>query len=864
MAKELAKAYEAKSWETGIYEQWQKNNLFSPNQKDLVDGAPAFSVLMPPPNVTGVLHLGHALENALMDIQVRYHRMLGENVLFVPGTDHAAIATQAKVEKLLVEGKIAGQPKIIDPRQELGREGLLAVVKKYSDESQQTIIKQIKKLGTSCDWSRLAYTFDEKRSAVVYDLFAQMFSDGLIYRGYRVINWSVKGQSTCSDDELEYKTEKTKLYTFKYSKDFPIAIATTRPETKLGDTAVAVNPSDERYKQYIGQKFTVNFAGTDLIITIVADEQADPNFGTGAVGVTPAHSQIDYDIYNKNKDIGLVQVIGQDGRMTVKTGDYVGLTVNECREKIVAWLKQEELLISEEEIEHNVACSDRFNDVIEVIPMEQWFVDVNKEIPNKGKSLKQLMIAAVTDGHNGDKEKIISIIPERFKDAYLRWIENLRDWCISRQIWWGHRIPVWYKNGEMMVAKDCPGEGWVQDEDTLDTWFSSGTWSFSTLSEGDDFKKFFPISWMQMGYEILFFWMARMIMMSCYYKNDIPFKNVYFHGILRDVDGRKFSKSLGNGVDPIEVIESHGADALRLALMTNVSAGNDSRFYIEKVDHYRNFINKLWNISRFILMQVDGLSDEVVPEAKTVTDKWLLTKLNQTIAQARQHLDICNFSQAIDAAYEFTWTDFADWYLELAKVEGDKREILSYVLTKLLKLWQPFAPFVTQAIWQEAGKSGFVMSQFWPVMEGINDSRAVKEIEALQRAVIAIRTERNLKKVVAQQVININIEPTDENLLTNHQAAIERLTKSKITDKVESGIKVVYDGGTIIFGETTFGVIKNPIEKEKEIEQLKKYINDLGERLSNQAFVAKAPASILEKERVKLDEAKRKLEELKK
>lgn len=879
MLKELAKAYEAKNWEDKIYQTWEESGLFKYEtwkEKGLIaDQAKQFSVLMPPPNVTGVLHLGHALEDALMDIQARYHRMLGEEVLFVPGTDHAAVATQAKVEKLLMEGKIDGYGKIANPRQELGREKLLEVVKSYANQSQQTIIGQIKKMGTSCDWSRLAYTFDETRSNVVFDLFAKMFADGLIYKGYRVVNWSVKGQSTCSDDELEYKTEKTKLYTFKYAKDFPIAIATTRPETKLGDTAVAVNPNDERYKQFIGQKFNLNFAGNELTITVVADEQADPNFGTGAVGITPAHSQVDYDVYNKNKDIGLVQVIGQDGMMTDKAGDYQGLSVNECREKIVAWLKQEELLTSEEEIEHNVACSDRFGDVIEVLPMEQWFVDVNKVIPGREQSLKQLMIAAVSEGHNGDKDKVVNIIPERFKDSYLRWIENLRDWCISRQIWWGHRIPVWYKDGEMKVTKESPGEGWAQDSDTLDTWFSSGTWTFSTLNE-DEFKKFHPISWMQMGYEILFFWMARMILMSCYSKNDVPFKEVYIHGILRAADGRKFSKSLGNGIDPIEVAESHGADALRLALLANVSAGNDSRFYMEKVEHYRNFINKLWNISRFILLQVDELSDETVPEAKTGTDKWLLTRLNQTILEVKQNLDGQKFSQAIDAVYEFTWTDFADWYLELAKIEGvslrpdanssktSKQEILSYVLTRLLKIWQPFAPFVTQVIWQEAGKQGLLMKELWSATDGVNDQAALSDIKTLQNIIVAIRTERNSKKISASQTISLMIEVADKKLVDVYRTAIEKLTKSKIVPVIEVGEKVVFDGGTLIFDEASFGQVVNPVERQKEISQLKDYITNLQARLNNEAFVAKAPATVLEKEKEKLAEAQRKLAELEK
>lgn len=868
MAKQLDKAYEAKKWENKIYQTWEESGLFKPEvwkQKGLLsESVNDFSILMPPPNVTGVLHLGHALEDSLMDIQARYRRMLGERVLFIPGTDHAAVATQAKVEKLLVDGKIEGFNKVTNPRQEFGREKLLEIIRDYADQSQKTIIEQIKKMGTSCDWSRLAYTFDETRSNVVYDLFEKMFNDGLIYKGYRVVNWSVKGQSTCSDDELEYKTEKTKLYTFKYSNDFPIAIATTRPETKLGDTAVAVNPADERYQQYIGQKFTINFAGVVLTISVVADDQADPNFGTGAVGVTPAHSMIDYDIYTKNKEINLVQVVGQDGKMTEKAGGFAGQTIAECREKIVSWLKQENLLISEEEIEHNVACSDRFGDVVEVLPMEQWFIDVNKLIPDKNKSLKQLMIEAVTSGHNNDAEKIVRIVPERFKDSYLRWIENLRDWCISRQIWWGHRIPVWYKDGQMKIAKDCPDSDWEQDPDTLDTWFSSGAWTFSTLND-QEFKKFHPISWMQMGYELLFFWMARMILMSCYYKNDIPFKEVYFHGILRDAEGKKFSKSLGNGIDPILVAESHGADALRLALLANVSAGNDSRFYLEKVEHYRNFINKFWNISRFILMQVDELSDKNIPTPQTDTDKWLLMKLDRVISQTKQNLDSQNFSHAIEVIYDFTWTDFADWYLEIAKVEENKKEILAFVLTKLLKIWQPFIPFVTQVIWQQAGQKDLIMQENWPTSNFYPESPdVIKEFNTLKSIIETIRVQRSVSKIPPAQIISVSVKIDNPTFLISNKKNIEKLARVTVIESLVQGEKIVFDGGTIYFDPSTFGQVKDEEKIKNEVIQTKKYINHIESKLTNKDFISKAPTSVIEKEKEKLNEAKRKLAELEK
>src|SRR3989344_1375969 len=718
--KELPKAYEPKLYEDKIYEEWEKSGFFNP---DNLTGEP-YSILFPPPNVTGVLHLGHALENSLMDVMTRYQRMKGKKILLLPGTDHAAVATQAKVEKELAKEGIK------HPREELGREKLLERIRAYSENSKATILNQIRKMGTSCDWSRLAYTFDEPRSRAVNEVFKKMYDDGLVYRGYRVVNWSVKGQSTCSDDELVHIERAAKLYTFKYSKDFPISIATTRPETKLGDTAVAVNPSDERYKKYIGQTFVADVGAKEsLNIKIIADENVDPNFGTGALGVTPAHSQVDFEMYEKQKSkgdpIGFVPVIGKDGKMLEAAGtEYVGLTVEVAREKFVNWLKENNLLEKEEDIVQNVGTSDRFQDVVEALPMVQWFVDVNKEIPGRGKTLKDLMREAVTVGHNGDKDKKIKITPERFEKIYLNWIDNLRDWCISRQIWWGHRVPVWYKGDEVRVQDTQPDEGgWTQDPDTLDTWFSSGLWTFSTLGwpgEVKDLERFHPTGWMQMGHEILFFWMARMILMTTYTLDDIPFYNVYIHGILRDEKGRKFSKSLNNGVDPLEMIEKYGCDALRLSLLSGITPGNDARFYTEKVEGARNFVNKLWNISRYILGQIDGISNESeIPKVKTLSDEWILSRLQIVTTEIEELFNRYDFSLASEKLRDFTWNDFADWYLEIAKTEEDKKEMLQYVLINLLKLWHPFIPFVTEEIWHEIFEgTKLLMVEKWPEARG--------------------------------------------------------------------------------------------------------------------------------------------------
>ncbi|MFH1255072.1 MAG: valine--tRNA ligase, partial [bacterium] len=716
MLKELPKTYNPADCEDAIYDRWEKSGFFNP---DKLDGEP-YSIMMPPPNVTGVLHLGHALENSLMDIMARYQRMRGKKVLLLPGTDHAAVATQAKVEKLLVEQGMK------NPRQELGREKLLEKIKEYAEESKATILKQIKKMGTSCDWSRLAYTFDEIRGRAVNEIFIKMYNDGLIYRGNRVVNWSVKGKSTCSDDELVHIERPAKLYTFKYAADFPIAVATTRPETKLGDTAVAVNPKDKRYKRYVGKIFTVDVgAEKPLKIKIIADENVEIDFGTGAVGVTPAHSMIDFEMYEKQKaksdPIALISVIGDDGKMTEAAGKgYAGLGVLEAREKFVNYLKKNGLLEKEEDITQNVGTSDRFGDAVEVLPMTQWFIDVNKKIPGKNGNLKDLMRNAVTIGHNNDKNQKINITPERFEKVYLNWIDNLRDWCVSRQIWWGHRIPVWYNGEEIHVGEEKPGgEGWQQDEDTLDTWFSSGLWTFSTLGwpeRTEDLKIFHPTDWMQMGYEILFFWMARMILMSTYALDQIPFKSVYIHGMLRNESGKKFSKSSGNNIDPIAIAEKYGTDALRLSVIGGIAPGNDSKFYEEKVEGARNLVNKLWNIARYIItnFQFSIFNYQLSSENFTLADKWILGKLENLIKQTAENLEKYEFSQAMENLRAFTWDDLADWYLEISKFEKGKDEILYFILENLLKLWHPFAPFVTEKIWSGMGRDKLLMVEEWP------------------------------------------------------------------------------------------------------------------------------------------------------
>lgn len=872
MPKELAKAYEPQKFEDEIYTQWEKSGFFNP---DNLEGEP-YSIMMPPPNVTGILHLGHALENSLMDIMARYQRMRGKKVLLLPGTDHAAVATQSRVEKMLItEG-------LKNPRQELGREKLLEKIREYAENSKATILSQIKKMGTSCDWSRLAYTFDETRSKSVSEVFIKMYNDGLIYRGYRVINWSIKGQSTCSDDELEHLERPAKLYTFKYSADFPMSIATTRPETKLGDTAVAVNPKDERYAKYIGQTFTVNVgASKPLKIKIITDENIDPNFGTGAVGVTPAHSPVDFLMYEKQKAQGdpieLIPVINSQGKMTENAGaDYVGLSVEEARTKFLEWLKNNNLLEKEEDIIQNVGTSDRFGDVVEALPMTQWFVDVNKKLPIKNKSLKELIRETISTGHNGDVNQKVVITPQRFEKISLDWIENLRDWCISRQIWWGHRIPAWYRNEEIYCGLTAPDGGdWEQDQDTLDTWFSSGMWTFSTLDKPDDLKTFHPTSWMQMGYEILFLWMIRMILMSTYHLDQIPFRHVYIHGMLRAESGKKFSKSAGNGLDPIEILNKYGTDALRLSLISGITPGNDSKFYEEKVESSRNFVNKLWNISRYILS-----SEATVPATLDVakllpSDIWIMEKFSRLITSVSDNLEKYQFSQAAEKLVEFTKDDLADWYLEVAKFENNKEIkawILKNILQDLLKLWHPFVPFVTEAIWSNFNENKLLLIEKWPTAKIYElKNEPAHDFETIKNIIFSIRNARSENKIEPARKIKAIIyakNQTDfitsqEILIKSLRTGIEKLEIKATGEKIDKAIFVAVNDIEIYLLDAV-DKVKEKVRLEKETFNLEKYIANLESKLSNTAFVSKAPANVVAKQQKELSDAKIKLAEIQK
>lgn len=866
--KELPKAYDANTVEDAIYKEWEASGFFNPDHlPDRNQNGEPYAIMMPPPNVTGVLHLGHALEDALMDTMIRFQRMRGKKALLVPGTDHAAIATQAKVEKLLMEEGME------NPRRELGREKLVERIREFAEDSKSTILSQIRKMGTSCDWSRLAYTLDDDRSKAVNELFVRMYNDGLVYRGYRVVNWSVKGQSTSSDDEIVSIERAAKLYTFTYAKDFPITISSTRPETKFGDTAVAVHPDDARYKEYIGKTMEAEFCGKPIRLKIIGDESVDPDFGTGALGVTPAHSMVDADIAERH-GLPIVPVIDEQGRMMADCGpEFAGLSAEEARAKVVLRLEQDGLLLNEEEVMQHVGTSDRYGDVIEVIPMTQWWLNVNKVIPNRGKSLRDLMREAVTVGLDGDASKKTVITPDRFTKLYLDRVDHLRDWCLSRQLWWGHRIPVWFRGEEVHVGIEAPeGEGWEQDPDTLDTWFSSGSWCFSTLGwpeKTEDLKTFHPTSWMTMGYEILYLWLMRMILMSVYALDEIPFKDAYIHGILRDEQGKKFSKSSGNGIDPIEVIEKYGCDALRISLMIGIAPGNDSRYFTEKIESGRNFVNKLWNISRFIMMQMEDPEQKAAGK-RTLADEWILSRLADVSASVTSKLDAFQFSQAGEELRDFTWNDLADWYLEIAKVEKGKAEILQEVLLTILKLWHPFMPFITEHIWklEGAGKENLLIIQPWPELVNASHGEAAR-FEALREIVTAmrrLRAENNIEPAKAVEFA-IDADLDVEESVGDNLAWMKRLTNASDAKPLET---IPENWAAVALGSTKIGLnVAGAIDVEKEraklrseLKELESYIVSTEKKLQNSDFINKAPEAVVAAMSEKLAEAKNKQEAL--
>lgn len=729
MDDKFLKPYDPSTTEGRIYAEWEKSGLFNPDecikQGATKSDAPTYSIVLPPPNVTGRLHMGHALMLAIEDSLVRCKRMSGFRTLWLPGTDHAAIATQSVVEKQVKKDEGLS-------RHDLGRNELLKRIEAFAAASHDTIINQLKTMGASLDWSREAFTLDETRNRAVNTVFKQMSDASLIYRGLRIVNWDPKGQTTISDDEIVYEERVAKLYTFRYSKDFPIAVATTRPETKVGDVGVAVHPDDARYKEFVGKEYDAVFCDVPIHIKIVADKEVDPAFGTGAVGLTPAHSKVDWEIADRHELSHEVIIINEYAKMTVD-GRLKDKKTTEARDIVVEWLKSEGLLEKEEDISQNISTAERTGGIIEPLPKLQWFIDVNKEVPGRGKTLKELVIEAVRSG-------AIKIIPEYFEKTYFHWVENLRDWCISRQIWYGHRIPVWYKGEEAVVGEapkgDWEREGWMQDEDTLDTWFSSGIWTFSTLgwpysaqsaTKGmpgpeNDFVNYHPTDLLETGYDILPFWVMRMILMTEFTLGTIPFKTVYLHGLVRDAQGRKMSKSLGNNMDPLDVTVKFGADAARMALIVGNTPGTDMRMSEDKIKGYSRFANKLWNIARFVL---DNTKDAALSTPFTESDAALLSTCDVLAQDITTDMDEYRMYLAAEKIYHYAWHELADKILEESKpilagsdavARASRAHLLITLLDRTLRLLHPFMPFVTEEIWQSmpTKDAKFLMVAKWP------------------------------------------------------------------------------------------------------------------------------------------------------
>ncbi|PIR83277.1 valine--tRNA ligase [Candidatus Kaiserbacteria bacterium CG10_big_fil_rev_8_21_14_0_10_56_12] len=730
MPEKFLKPYNPSETESRLYKEWEESGLFNPDTC-IASGvtsaqAETFSVVLPPPNVTGVLHLGHAYEDALQDAVVRFHRMRGERTLWIPGTDSAAIATQARVEKDLQksEGK---------SRHDLGREELVRRVGEFAKQSEGTILNQVRRMGASLDWSRYAYTLDQERSAAVAEAFKKMYEAGLIYRGHRIVNWDPKGQTTISDDEIVYKEEQSTFYYFKYG---PFAIGTSRPETKFGDKYVVMHPDDPRYAEYSdGQTFEAEWINGPIVATVIKDAAVDMSFGSGVMTITPWHDRADFDIAERH-NLEKEQIIDEYGKLLPITGEFAGMKIADARLPVVERLRAKGLVVKEEPYTHNVATAERTGGIIEPQIKLQWFVDVNRPFAishseiagiKSGSeiTLKQLMRAAVEHGS-------VHIPQEGFRNAYFHWIDNLRDWCISRQIWFGHRIPVWYDGEQVFIGTEAPATGaWLQDPDVLDTWFSSALWTFSTLgwpAHTRDLKAFHPTSFMSPAYEIINLWISRMILMSGFHLGQAPFKTVLIHGVVRDKQGRKFSKSLGNGIDPIDMIEKYGADALRMGLLVGSSIGSDISFDENKVKGYKHFSNKLWNIARFVLE--NGVFDgNVYTGPTTDEDKALLTAFEALAKDITTDIEEYRIHLAAEKLYHYAWHEFADKILEaskpLIKTGGEpaesRKRMLVHLLANLVTLLHPFMPFITEEIWQSLPPSpgqkerSYLMVAEWPV-----------------------------------------------------------------------------------------------------------------------------------------------------
>ncbi|WP_078545305.1 valine--tRNA ligase [Litchfieldia alkalitelluris] len=853
----LPTKYDPKTVEEGRYDYWLKGKFFEATRDSKKE---PYTIVIPPPNVTGRLHLGHAWDTTLQDIMTRMKRMQGYDVLWLPGMDHAGIATQAKVEaKLREEGK---------SRYDLGREKFLEESWKWKEEYASFIREQWSKLGLGLDYSRERFTLDEGLSKAVREVFVSLYKKGLIYRGEYIINWDPATKTALSDIEVIYQDVQGAFYHMKYplaDGSGHIEVATTRPETMLGDTAVAVHPEDERYKHLIGKTVILPIIGRE--IPIVGDDYVDMEFGSGAVKITPAHDPNDFEIGNRH-NLERILVMNEDGTMNSNADKYQGLDRFECRKQIVKDLQEQDVLFKIEEHTHSVGHSERSGAVVEPYLSTQWFVKM-QPLADEAVALQ-------------NKEDKVNFVPDRFEKTYLHWMENIRDWCISRQLWWGHRIPAWYhkETGEVYVDHEPPAdeENWTQDNDVLDTWFSSALWPFSTMGwpdvENEDYKRFYPTSVLVTGYDIIFFWVSRMIFQGLEFTGKRPFKDVLIHGLVRDAQGRKMSKSLGNGVDPMDVIDQYGADALRYFLSTGSSPGQDLRFSMEKVESTWNFINKIWNASRFALMNMEGFKYEDIDLTgeKSVADKWILTRLNETIENVTKLAERYEFGEVGRLLYNFIWDDFCDWYIEMAKLplygeneEAKKttRSILAYVLDNTMRLLHPFMPFVTEKIWQSLPHDGeSITVASWPtVRPELSDARAASDMKLL---VEIIRTVRNIRAEVntpMSKQIELKIKAKDEtilNQLESNRSYLERFCNpSELTIATEvpsddKAMSAVVTGAELILPLHGLINIDEEVKRlEKELDKLNKEVERVDKKLGNEGFVKKAPAKVIEEEKAK-------------
>ena len=870
----IPKVYDPASVEKKWYEFWEKNRYFHAEPEP---GKKPFSIVIPPPNITGKLHMGHALDNTLQDILIRWHRMMGDNTLWMPGYDHAGLATQIKVEEVLKkeEGKT---------RFDLGREEFVKRVWAWKEEYGDRIINQLKCLGISCDWERKRFTMDEGCSRAVRETFVSLFEKGLIYKGTRITNWCVNCHTALSDIEVEHEDTPGHLWYVRYpvvgEEDTYLTIATTRPETIPGDTAVAVNPEDERYAKLIGKTLRLPILNRE--IPVIADSYVDTKFGTGAVKITPSHDPNDYEMGLRH-NLPEIVVIGKDGVMTEEAGPFAGLERYECRKQIVARLKEEGYLVKIEEHSHAVGHCQRCHNIVEPLVSTQWFV--------KMQPLVKAAVDCVTDGRT-------QFVPERFTKNYTGWMENIHDWCISRQIWWGHRIPVWYCDdcGEMSASRTdiekCPKCGSThihQDEDALDTWFSSALWPFSTMGWPDNtelLKQFYPTSVLVTGYDIIFFWVARMLIMGMEFMKEIPFEKVFIHGLVRDSQGRKMSKSLGNGIDPLEVIEKYGADTLRFMLITGNTPGNDMRFYWERVEGTRNFANKIWNASRFALMNMEGYDKDAELAPYTLADKWILSRLQDTVKDVTSLLERFELGEAGRAIYDFIWSEVCDWYIEIAKPRLYNKEaaaerataqhVLATVLVSAMKLLHPYMPFITEEIYQcLPHEAESIMISKWPVAdESLIDPEAERGMNAIMDSIKAIRNMRaEVNANPGKKIPAIMLVSEDLREVVAHNDSYIKLLGG--IDNLElralNGEKPENAMAAVVTGIEVYLPLAGLIDVEKETQRLSKELaameKDLqraGGKLNNAGFLAKAPEDVIAKERAKYEELSGKIEAVKK